>query len=523
MIIIKKLSMGLTLTLFFIIAAIFLQEDIIEYKYLLGYAVSSQYQKDKALIAPYFDESFYLKHYGEAVKKSGLTPIDHFLKKGWYSNNWRKHTDPNAWFNTTLYQERLWGKAPRNIFKLKTNPLVDFLSQPKMHRHKNLIEVWAKKEELTRAWLAIEGLIRLDRFQITLHIPNDIGAPDLIRFAPQIKRGLKLVQDNQKDTSFYHSDFIRHPDKYKLTDLTPIDQTTFAANDDTKPIVYVSHDFKYLQYSLYGRRGWIKNGKINPTMIGIAYYCREPLITATPPFFINFMQQLRRIFSNNPRELRVKDFKDYLTRIADGFDLYIVNTKLPSKNYKTVPGWMETWIDEKELNRNKEFSVSFLLTKKNQKNHIFNYKLRDEIWSKEKDFKIPTKFYLSYRQKNLFPKNMQNRAMPTDSKKWLFNSAFNITIENTEQEDYFTEKLLGCFMALTVPIYIGCSNVSDYFDNRGMLVVKSVEELVKVVNSLTPETYQKMLPYLKENRKRALKFLQLEKEIISEFGTKLRK
>ena len=42
------------------------------------------------------------------MKESGLKAIDHFLQHGWQSNDWRKHTDPNPWFNTTLYKERLW-------------------------------------------------------------------------------------------------------------------------------------------------------------------------------------------------------------------------------------------------------------------------------------------------------------------------------------------------------------------------------------------------------------------------------
>ncbi len=97
--------------------------------------------------------------------------------------------------------------------------------------------------------------------------------------------------------------------------------------------------------------------------------------------------------------------------------------------------------------------------------------------------------------------------MPTDTKKWVYNSQFNIAIENTVQEDYFTEKLLDCFISLTVPIYIGCPNVLDYFDPKGIIIVHSLKELLKVTNSLTPAIYQQMLPYLRENKKRAEQLL----------------
>jgi len=208
-------------------------------------------------------------------------------------------------------------------------------------------------------------------------------------------------------------------------------------------------------------------------------------------------------------------------RISNGFDLCIINTKLPIKNLKIVPGCMATYIDEQELNKSKEFSVSFLLTMKHGLSNKWNYKLRDEIWRKETTIKLPTRFYLSYRDKNRFPENMQPRVMPTPSKKWIFNSEFNIALENSRQEYYFTEKLLGCFVALVVPIYIGCPNISDFFDPRGMIIVQSTDELIKKINSLTPSTYQSMLPYHKENKKRTIKLLELEKNIIAEFGKKL--
>lgn len=513
----------ISLTLFFLaIFILIFYEDLLEFKYFIGYSLSSQYQKDRKLIEPYFDKSFYLNHYGNAVKKTGLEPIDHFLKKGWYSSNWKKHTDPNSWFNTILYQERLWRETKKNrdlfsyIFKIDSNPLVDFLNQPKNDKHHTTIEVWAKKDELTRAWLAIEGLLRLNKFNVVLHATNNLTPKDKIRFAPQIKRGLKFLPDNNQNKSFYHSYFIRNPEKYNLPNLKL---------KQGYPTTYVKQNFSYLMHRLYFIN-WKKVGRINPTMINIAHYCDEPLAYAA--FYGNYSQRLAFILKNilhggrdNFNIICIQTFKEYLIRIAEGFDLCLLNTKLPLRNSKIVPGCMSTWVNEQELNKNKEFSVSFLLTKKDKKGSEWNYKTREEVWAREKEFKIPTRFYVSLRDKDKIPKNLQNRLLPTYSKKWIFNSAFNIAIENTRQEYYFTEKLLDCFIALTVPIYLGCPNIYNYFDPRGIIVVQTVDELIKVTNSLTPEIYYSMLPYLKENKKRAMKLVALEKNIIFEFGKKL--
>ena len=48
---------------------------------------------------------------------------------------------------------------------------------------------------------------------------------------------------------------------------------------------------------------------------------------------------------------------------------------------------------------------------------------------------------------------------------------FHVALENVRQCNYFTEKLLDCFLTRTVPIYWGCPNIADYFDTDGMLII----------------------------------------------------
>lgn len=81
---------------------------------------------------------------------------------------------------------------------------------------------------------------------------------------------------------------------------------------------------------------------------------------------------------------------------------------------------------------------------------------------------------------------MKRKEVPTDSKKWIFGSQFTIAIENSRQENYFSEKLLDPFLALSVPIYIGYPNIKDYFDERGMFIAKDPEDVIQIAQSLTP-------------------------------------
>lgn len=485
-------------------AIFFYRAPILNTCYRLEAYISTDYQNNRALISPYFDETFYLQHYADHVQASGLTAIDHYLQRGW-RGHWKTHTDPNPWFNTTLYQERLWYK-PSICPLFDLNPFVDFLKQPKntYDPMAKVITIYATPNELHRAWLAVEGFLRHKK-QVIVHVPGHINPKELIRFAPQEKRGLTIKHDNDTHKSFYRSPFFKTPYTDSITTLPIVN-----APDRHQMVSRVASQNRpqYLWHQLYNPFKWRINGRLNPCMINIGHYADEPIIYAR--------------YGKS-----IEDFSRYMNRIAEGFDLLLLNTKINAANTKLIPGYLHAWIDEAELSCHKTYDVSFLLSMgggswssfRNRTN--LNYNLRKTIWDHAPNLTLTTKFYLSYRDKHKFPKDMQKNALPTDSKKWIFNSQFNIAVENTAQEHYFTEKLLGCFISLTIPIYIGCPNIGDYFDTRGMFIANSVEDVKKICASITPKTYQQMLPYLKENKRRAEEFLTLETKVLDTFFQKM--
>jgi hypothetical protein len=102
-----------------------------------------------------------------------------------------------------------------------------------------------------------------------------------------------------------------------------------------------------------------------------------------------------------------------------------------------------------------------------------------------------------------FEFNMHRSPPRAPTKDAFFTRAkFNIACENQYYPNMFTEKLLDCFKTRTVPIYFGCPNLSNYFDIRGVLMFKSIEELEDIVQNLTPADYDRMLPYIEENYQR---------------------
>lgn len=64
---------------------------------------------------------------------------------------------------------------------------------------------------------------------------------------------------------------------------------------------------------------------------------------------------------------------------------------------------------------------------------------------------------------------------------------------------------------------MGCTNIGDFFDTRGMFIAHSIDDILAISKSLTPETYKKMLPYLKENKRKAEAFIGLYDRMINDF------
>lgn len=88
----------------------------------------------------------------------------------------------------------------------------------------------------------------------------------------------------------------------------------------------------------------------------------------------------------------------------------------------------------------------------------------------------------------------------------LKNYYFSIAIENGSHKNYFTEKILDCFLTGTIPIYKGCPNISDFFDTNGILTFDSKEELIEIISGLNNKIYESKLDSVKRNYELALKW-----------------
>ena len=196
---------------------------------------------------------------------------------------------------------------------------------------------------------------------------------------------------------------------------------------------------------------------------------------------------------------------------ADWLDLAITNNAevlaaWPTKAVKMAFG--SSWLLGRPLCVvEKRFGISFLCGFKDDRP---GHKLRREIWKRQEELYIPRKFWISGRggpepvdgDNEIFPVS-ESSMKPAD--KWpLFAPwQFNIAVESARENDYFTEKLVDCFLSKTVPVYWGCPNIGEYFDTAGMILVENADDLFNKLRALPPDAYAAMQDAIEKNFKKA--------------------
>lgn len=94
---------------------------------------------------------------------------------------------------------------------------------------------------------------------------------------------------------------------------------------------------------------------------------------------------------------------------------------------------------------------------------------------------------------------------------------FSIVVENFIDELYFTEKILNCFATGTIPIYLGATNISQVFDTNGILQFKNIEELHKIVDSISLDLYYSKMESIKTNFNKVQEYKSIEDYIFKNY------
>lgn len=197
----------------------------------------------------------------------------------------------------------------------------------------------------------------------------------------------------------------------------------------------------------------------------------------------------------------------------DNFDLILAwDDKLLSecKNSKKFI-FGTCWIDFENLKIDKKDEISFIMSNKMQ---APGHKLRHSIWN----------VYGSLDKINNFTFNKYRTPPRIESKNILFNNAkYHITVENTKRENWITEKIIDCFATKTIPIYYGCPNVGEFFNKKGILSFNDMDELNKILNTITPTLYDDLEDVLEENYQKSKQYYDFHKRVEFEINNLIKK
>jgi len=124
---------------------------------------------------------------------------------------------------------------------------------------------------------------------------------------------------------------------------------------------------------------------------------------------------------------------------------------------------------------------------------------------------------LQFTKTKAFDKDHNPQHISNQKILGLKEYMFSIVIENCREDYYFTEKIIDCFLSGTIPIYYGCPSIGKFFNEKGIITFSNPKECYNIIQTLSKEKYNDMLPYIKENFEISQKYTKFkinEEEII---------
>ena len=212
---------------------------------------------------------------------------------------------------------------------------------------------------------------------------------------------------------------------------------------------------------------------------------------------------------NEPDCFLCTELNHVLERVND-FDLIVTRRpellEYPNAKKLLCGG---SWLSEEYRNNpntNKDPSVSFTSTIKCllfYRGIIDGYDMRHDImrnWNEVVSYcSLPIYFYNSLKFPVPTVNPVEQKFLHETNKNECMDHMFHIAVENSSLPNYITEKIIDCFASKSIPIYYGCENIGEYFDSDGILQFRTQDELMQILNNISPELYEEKREVIDKN------------------------
>jgi FkbM family methyltransferase len=94
---------------------------------------------------------------------------------------------------------------------------------------------------------------------------------------------------------------------------------------------------------------------------------------------------------------------------------------------------------------------------------------------------------------------------------------FTVVIENEKIDGYFTEKLIDALITGTVPIYWGCSDIGEFFNEAGIITFNTKEDLEKILadQEYLEEFFIKNSSIIKSNAAKSRRYASADENFLN--------
>ena len=210
-----------------------------------------------------------------------------------------------------------------------------------------------------------------------------------------------------------------------------------------------------------------------------------------PAIFLNVNKTIQDIYKNSIKTYFIGSCK-YINSPDKKPFKEGMSYLLPFIPFKQVNFFIKNYPEKNKL-------INYVYSNKNKNDNRLLYNYRHLLGNTilENDLSIDIYGNCTINLKEKFPKskNIYFKFPQEDFHKIYQNYKFSIVIENTREEEYFSEKIIAPLLCGCVPIYIGCKNIDSYFKDYVIHLSGNLNDDMNLLKNIlnNPDKYYKKI------------------------------